>query len=183
MPRPRSAAADAAILEAARDLFSEAGLAGVTMEAIARRAGVGKQTVYRRYADRNAVLAAAWLEDAETRVEMPRGRSLEADLSAFLKRLFAALHTSGGPLRHLMGQAQFDEPLRDAFRDSFIDRRREALGDLLRRHRSSAADAEIATAVDTLYGAMWYRLLVGHAPLDAAFAKRLAQQVVAGLGE
>ncbi len=180
MPRPRSQQADHAILLAAQELLQESGLRSVTMEAIARRAGVGKQTVYRRYADRNAVLAAVWLQDAESRVEVPRGRSLERDLALFLERLFAALQTSGDALRHLLAQAQFDDDLRETFREEFIAHRRATLADIVRRH-SQPADADVEAVVDMLYGTMWYRLLTAHAPLNPALAKRLARMAAAAL--
>ncbi|MEM9407478.1 MAG: TetR/AcrR family transcriptional regulator [Acidobacteriota bacterium] len=181
MPRPRSAAADEAILESAKELFTESGLAAVTMEAIARRAGVGKQTVYRRYANRDAVLAAGWLREAETLVEVPRGRSLESDLRRFLERLFEALQSTGDALRRLLGQAQFDDSLREAVRDAFIEQRRSVLMELIERHLGPDRRREVETVVDMLYGAMWYRLLAGHAPLDRELARRLAKQAVRGL--
>jgi AcrR family transcriptional regulator len=57
--RPRSVEADRAIAEAALDVLADQGIAGFSVEAVAQRAGVGKATVYRRYAGRDEVLAAA----------------------------------------------------------------------------------------------------------------------------
>jgi AcrR family transcriptional regulator len=57
--RPRSAEADRAIAEAALDVLADQGIAGFSVEAVAHRAGVGKATVYRRFAGRDEVLAAA----------------------------------------------------------------------------------------------------------------------------
>ncbi len=181
MPRPRSAAADTAILDAARRLFGEGGLGAVTVEAVARRAGVGKQTVYRRYADRNAVLAAAWLEVAEGEVVVPESADPERDLALFLKRLFGAFGANAEPLRSLMAQAQFEPELRQTLRAAFIDRRRATLADLLRRLAPGASQADVGAVVDMAFGAMWYRLLVGHDTPGPALARRLAKLASAAL--
>ncbi len=174
MARPRSSHADEAILLAAQELFEESGVDSVTMEAIARKAGVGKQTVYRRFRNRNEVLAAGWLQHAKTQVSVPRGDTLEADLRLFLSRLFVALESSGDSLRRLMGQAQLDDGLRAAFREEFISQRRETLSEIIERHVPTLDSYAVATAVDMLYGAMWYRLLTDHGPLDRSFARHLA---------
>ncbi len=57
--RPRSVEADRAIAEAALDVLADQGIADFSVEAVAHRAGVGKATIYRRYAGRDEVLAAA----------------------------------------------------------------------------------------------------------------------------
>ena len=57
--RPRSAAVEQAILRAALALFIERGLAGASIEKIARRAGVAKTSIYRRWQSRDALLAQA----------------------------------------------------------------------------------------------------------------------------
>src|SRR5580765_8961444 len=73
--RPRSAKARSAILRAARELLREGGPAGVTMEGVATRAGVGKPTVYRWWPDRHAVAMAALMDAATARPARTRTRS------------------------------------------------------------------------------------------------------------
>jgi AcrR family transcriptional regulator len=98
---PRRERADAArnrekVLVAARRLFAERGVAGVTMEEIARAAGVGKGTVFHRFGDR-AGLALALLDDRERELQeavlyghpplgpgAPAGERLDAFLDALL---------------------------------------------------------------------------------------------------
>ncbi len=83
-------------------------------------------------------------------------------------------------LRQLMGAAQHDDHLADAVAD-FTARRRDELRALLERGqtRGELPDADLATLVDLVYGFLWYRLLVGHAPLDHRAAHDLTHGVLA----
>jgi Bacterial regulatory proteins, tetR family len=67
----RSEAAREAVLEAADDLLVENGFAGVTIEGIAARAGVGKQTIYRWWSSKTDILMDAFLEDAAQQLIPP----------------------------------------------------------------------------------------------------------------
>src|SRR5205085_2724854 len=82
--RPRSARAERAILDAALDLFAESGMAGVCMEAVAARAGVGKATIYRRWPGKEDLLLDA-LSLLKSPLPEPRGGSVREDLVAMLR--------------------------------------------------------------------------------------------------
>ena len=69
--RPRSAAADAAILDAALAMFADAGYGGLTVEGVAARAGVGKATIYRRYPTKAALVIAAARSLAQAEAPQP----------------------------------------------------------------------------------------------------------------
>jgi len=167
-----------AILQAALDAVRSEGYGGLTVEQIARRAGVGKQTIYRWWRTKADVVLEALLEDAVRAVApKPTGNPHE-DVRRFLRATFRRLQTTGGIVAALMAVAQIDVCFREAFRERFLDHRRAAL-----RHVVVAAappDADSSVLVDCLYGAMWYRLLDGHGPLDDRFADAL---VVTLLGE
>ncbi|QVQ52208.1 TetR/AcrR family transcriptional regulator [Spiractinospora alimapuensis] len=77
--RPRSTEADAAILEAAADLLLEEGLDGVSVDRVARRAGVSRPTIYRRYPGKTELLIAAihWVYRYQPEQELPAPRDLE----------------------------------------------------------------------------------------------------------
>ncbi|HEX3454252.1 MAG TPA: TetR/AcrR family transcriptional regulator, partial [Gaiellaceae bacterium] len=92
--RPRSTEADDAILEAAIELFAETGFEGLTVEAVAARAGVGKATVYRRYSCKVELVAAACRAYADLGGESPDTGTLRDDLRALLGTLVDMLTDS-----------------------------------------------------------------------------------------
>src|SRR5919201_1239571 len=167
--RPRSEPARRAILDAALAELEDRGYAALTVEGIAARAGVGKQTIYRWWASKADVVLDAMLDLAETRIAVPDEGSLEADLSAFLVATFRE-RGQRPVLVGLMAQALLDPAFAAAFRDRFLFGRRDALRGILRRavqrgEIDSAVDLELV--IDVVYGVLWYRLLLDHAPLSA----------------
>ena len=81
----------------------------------------------------------------------------------------------------LVGSAQLDPEFAQAFRETFVSRRRETVVSVLRRGQERGevdASIDLEAAADLLYGPIWYRRLVRHAPLNAAFARELAGTVV-----
>jgi AcrR family transcriptional regulator len=156
--------------------------AEVSVEAIAGEAGVGKQTIYRWWSGKAEVLLEALADLAEAEIPERDTGSLEGDLRAFLEASFdTGAHQRLTPvLRGLMAEAQRDPRFARAFRQGFIERRRDAARRLLERARRRGElgrSTEPELLVDVLFGALWYRLLVGHAPLDRTFARGLARAV------
>lgn len=178
--RPRSEAARRAILAAALEELEEHGYGGLTVEAIAARAGVGKQTIYRWWSSKAGVVLDALLETAAERITVPDLGSLGADLAGFLEATFRQ-RGQRKVLVGLMAQALLDPAFAVAFRDRFLFGRRAALREIIRR---AAARGEIADGVDhellidVVYGVLWYRLLVDHAPMDDAAGRQLADLVL-----
>ena len=87
--RPRDSSADRRILDATIELVGELGVAGASMSAIAERAGVGKPTIYIRWPNRQAVIAAALAEvmeglEAEDREALESCRQTVGLIEAFL---------------------------------------------------------------------------------------------------
>ncbi|HEY0937569.1 MAG TPA: TetR/AcrR family transcriptional regulator, partial [Trebonia sp.] len=181
--RPRSDQAHQALLAAARALVVRHGYDGVTVEMIASAAGTGRQTIYRHWPGKAELVLDAFVGHARAEVdEPPAAGSREQAVAGFLERTFLALGETGPALRSLMAHAQRDEGFRQLFRDRFIEVRRDSLRRLLRQQAGeSAAPAEtdVEAAVSALYGALWYRLLLGE-PLDRAYARQLAALVVHG---
>lgn len=179
--RPRDEATEQAILASARELLARDGYDAVSIEGVARAAGVGKQTIYRRYDSKAELLIAAFRDDATVDISVTPQASLEASLTAFLTGVFKALSRTGPSLKFLMAQAQIDPVFGATFDEAFIAMRRASLTSLIRHHIPKAEQADIATSVDMLFGAMWYRLLLGHAPLTKGFAATLARHASAAL--
>jgi AcrR family transcriptional regulator len=183
--RPRDPAARAAILRAAAALLDEGGLTAVTMEGIARRAGVGKPTIYRHWPNAAAVAMAAFLE---TTAQPDRAATANTALDELRLQLAAIACTFaariGRNVKAMIAASQGETELGKAFRNHFIESSRQMGRTLLER---AAAAGELRTGLDLevtldlIYGPLYYRLLVGHAPLDPGFTDALLDQVLQGL--
>src|SRR5215467_4903778 len=183
--RRRNEAAKEAILDAAFRLLSDPatgeGTGGLTIEAIAAEAGVGRQTIYRWWPSKGAVLADALIRYAQAVVPERNTGSFAGDLAAFLTDSFAGLADRGyaDRLRQIVAAAQQDEHVARVLAD-FTAVRRAALRALLERGRDAGEldpDADLDMLVDMAYGVLYYRLLVGHAPLDEKAARSLAAEL------
>jgi len=175
--RPRDEDARKRVLDTVRQLLRAGRLCGLTMEGIAREAGTGKVTVYRWWPSTAAIALEVLLEDAGEACPVPDTGNLAVDLHTFLRSTFAAIENGTGMLlRCLMVEAQKNRDFREEFRERFIRSRQEALAELLRRLRTGTKERTVI--IDMVFGAMWYRLLVGHGALDNAFADQLSQFAV-----
>src|SRR5262245_22122257 len=183
--RPRSAKARSAILRAARELLREGGPAGVTMEGVAARAGVGKPTVYRWWPDRHAVAMAALMEVEAPQTSSRAPRSAILALRQQLRTIAESFATSTG--RHvatMIAASDLETEFSKAFRNHFVLARRaegRALLEQAIRHGEVRPDLDAEVALDLLYGPLFFRLLLGHAPLDASFTDEVLSHVLRGL--
>lgn len=183
--RPPSQAARRAILRAARQLLDEGGLLSVTMEGIAARAGVGKPTIYRHWSNRYEVVMAAMMEAARP-VEPPS--SPGAPLVALRRQLHgvAGLFASatGRNVAAMLVSGYGETELSKAFRLHFVQARRDEARAMLRQGVATGEirpGIDIELALDLIYGPIFYRLMMAHAPLDAAFVDALLDEVLAGI--
>ncbi|GAA4610549.1 TetR/AcrR family transcriptional regulator [Actinoallomurus liliacearum] len=178
--RPRSEAARLAILKATHDELLERGYGGLTMEGIAARAGVGKQTIYRWWRSKADVALDSLLNVASEGIPIPDEGGLEADLSAFLSRTFGMQESEGPVLKGLLAQSLLDPEFAEAFRDHFLAGRRAALRTVLNQAVARGeipADADLGLLHDVVYGVLWYRLLFRTAPLDDEAARGIASLI------
>lgn len=180
--RRRNEATHRAILDAALRLLGESQGEPVTIDAIARAAGVGKQTVYRWWPSKGALLLDALTARADLHVPAPDTGSVHEDLRLLTATTFrGAQEESTAPaLRTLVREAAHDPHLAELLR-TFTAARREAVRAVLdrgRRRGELAADADLDLMTDQLYGVFWYRFLLGHAPLDDATADRLTDAIL-----
>lgn len=180
-PRPhtgrrRNDAARTAILDAALDLLTGPDPTTATVDTIAAAAGVGKQTIYRWWPSKGAVLLDAMTERASQAVPAPDTGTLDGDLAAFLAATFAGVTTANAAavLRLLVAEAQRDPSTARLFR-AFTQRRRDALRSVIARHQGESLTASaVDLLVDQAFGLLWYRLLTGHGELTSDTATQLA---------
>ncbi|MFQ6327988.1 TetR/AcrR family transcriptional regulator [Nocardia sp. CWNU-33] len=182
--RPRSEEVRRAILHAALELCERDGYQELTIKAIADAAGAGRQTVYRWWPDKASILMEALVDLArehEAALVPVESTDVLGDIERLLTTTYElARKTTGQALVGLMADAQRDPVLSKRLQDTVIGPRRTALRAVLQRGVDSGelvATAPLDLVVDFAFGAMWYRLLSGHAPVDAA----LAREVTTGL--
>jgi len=147
------------------------------------QAGAGRQTIYRWWPSKGAVAAEAMARQARVIVPVRDTTSFADDLTQFLVDSFTGVEDSGmrRALRQLVSAAQADEHVAEVLAE-FTAQRRTALRALLERGQASRdlpADADLDLLVDVAYGVLWYRLLIGHAPLDPRAARDLAAHLLA----
>jgi len=184
--RRRSERSHQAIITATRELLVERGYPDVTIEGIAARAGVGKQTIYRWWPSRAALVLEAYLSSADVVTPPAAGRTVRADVRALLGWLIAVLRepTGGHVVAGLVADIQHDVDLAEGFHRDVVPARREAMVAALKRGRARGeirVDADLELAVDALHGAVFYRLLLSGEMLDDDFASRLADHVLEGI--
>jgi len=146
-------------------------------------AGAGRQTIYRWWPSKGAVAAEAMARQARVIVPVRDTTSFADDLTQFLVDSFTGVEDSGmrRALRQLVSAAQADEHVAEVLAE-FTAQRRAALRALLERGQASGdlpADADLDLLVDVAYGVLWYRPLIGHAPLDPRAARDLAAHLLA----
>lgn len=185
--RPRSQAARAAVIAGTVAIIEEDGYAKATMERIARRAGVSKQTVYKWWSSPAEIVLEALNESAEHLAPLPDGGVLEDDLRAFVRRTVRGVRRNGRLLSALMAEAQIDPEFGEAFRAGFLARRREIATELLERAQKRGAlndpGLNIDFVVECFLGSVWYRLLAGSGALNRRFADDLTDLVLTAIGD
>lgn len=185
-PPRRSKKSHDAIVAATLELVAENGYFGLTVEAVAARAGVGKQTIYRWWGSKASLVMEALSQAVAEQIPMPDTGAVEEDMFQLLDAIFTRIAASGSgkALAGLIAEAQADPALAEAFVSGFIESRREGVRRILRKgieRGEVSTEIDVGIAIDTLFGPMWYRLLMQSAPLDRNFARTLVSQLMQGI--
>jgi len=179
--RPRSAETHRAILESVGKLLTESGYPNLSIEAVAARAGVGKQTIYRWWPAK-ADLVMEYLLGVSAEMPRPDTGAMAEDLHIFLLSSVEGwtIGKLGPVVTALMAEAQSDRRFGDLFFRNLISARRAVLKEILARGRTRGEldpQRDLELLADLIYGPLWYRLLLKHAPLDAAFIADLLREL------
>ncbi|WP_105423608.1 TetR/AcrR family transcriptional regulator [Neorhizobium sp. T25_27] len=174
--RSRSVTATLAVQAAALALATEIGPERVTIERIATASGVAKTTIYRRWPNAAAVIMDAFLSDIQSSIAYRKGTTLQDMLCNALGDFARALVPSRKDLlRHLVGASQSDDELARAFWEKWIGPRRESGQKAMQEFGVSSEEASLA--LDLLYGAFYYRMLIPYAEIDDAWINAVVQRV------
>jgi AcrR family transcriptional regulator len=174
--RPRNEATRRLILRTALELLQHETLQAITIEAIAKAAGVSKATIYRWWTSKAAIVIEAFIEHHIVRTPMrqdvPPGEAIAEHMRHLVEQY------SGWPghiVAQIIGEAQSDPSIGREFRERFHYGRRAVVREAMEQWRRSGDidnDTDIEALMDVLYAPIYMRLLVGHAPLDDKFVKQ-----------
>ncbi len=187
--RPRSEQARLAILAAVAELLLEHGMAGVSMDNVAERAGVSKATIYRWWPTKEILaldaLQRSWAE-SEPQPQSPDTGSLRGDLLALLLPMVQQLRSRryGRLVVAFISESQADPAFAEQYRDCCVDPHRRKAGALFSRAAARGeipTDADIDVALDLIWGSINQRLFFEHAPLSDAFVTDVIDVVIVGL--
>ncbi|WP_406431198.1 TetR/AcrR family transcriptional regulator [Streptomyces sp. NBC_00631] len=188
--RPRNAGVDRAVIETVLRLLTQGVSFGeLSMEGIAREAGVGKTTVYRRWPGKEALLIDV-LEAVEVPLPEPGGRSLREDLVAAVEATRKRNLTKGESalMRNILAQVQSSPELWQRYRDTFVAPRRAAIVRILRRgidrgEIRAELGADLDLLVDMLAGPVLYRATLRPEVLQVeGLAERVVDTFLDGVG-
>jgi AcrR family transcriptional regulator len=172
-PSRRNERSRRAIVDATVELINELGYDQTSIDGIARRAGVGKQTIYRWWPSKGAVALEALGASLDTVVHFADTGDVVEDLRAHMTGVTEMLASShvGPVIQGLIAAAQSDPALSHAHLERVVQPANAFWLERIERAQASGelrADADPQTIIDMLFGAMYFRLLLHTRPLEPA---------------
>lgn len=173
------------MLHAALEAAGATGLGGLTMEGIAARAQVSKATVYKWWRSPADIALEGLLEQESPTLAWPDTGDFLADLNAQVRALLGVLRgPRGRMIRAVVAAAQHDRQVADAFVRNFLAPRRADACAAYRRAQDRGQlrdDVDPEVGIDLVYSPLYFRLLVGHQPLDDTATARIIAAAWHGL--
>jgi AcrR family transcriptional regulator len=184
--RPRSQTARTEILRAAGELLLERGLNSISMDAVAERAGASKATIYRWWPSKELLALDALLREWEpARPDTHDTGTLTGDLNALIgpwaRQLAAKPYAR--VVAGLITKAQEDPRFAEQYHARFVEPRRDQARAIFARaidRGEIPPDTDVEVALDLLYGAIYHRILHGHAKLTDSFTGAVVDFVATG---
>jgi len=184
-PRSETAESHAAIMDAVYELLQEKSARDLTMEAVAKRAGVGKPTLYKWWPSKAALIFAMFHERMDGKVEVPQASSAEAAIRAKVRHLISEFNgLFGKVMAELIAEGQNDSAVLHELYESHISlRRASTIADIERGKGAGEfpSDTDPELLVDAIVGPMYYRLLLRLTPLTQEYGDNLIDQILRGL--
>ncbi len=179
--RPRREGVDAEVVGAACEILGEHGIAGMSMDLVAQRAGVSKATIYRRWASKEQLVVDVMRSFSQP-IPVPDTGTLAADLTQYLEQVIEVFRSQkrNDILPHLIAAACYDDTLRASLHDYSRSRQvplRTILHRAVRRGELPAG-FDVDIAVDMLMGAFLYRRLMSTETPTRPMAKRLVAMLL-----
>jgi AcrR family transcriptional regulator len=183
-PPLQTAASHAAIVDAVYALLEEKSVRDLTIEEVAKRAKVGKPTIYKWWSTKATLVLAMLCERMAPKLEKPTGLTAEESLHFRVRRLIDAFNGPFGKIvAGLIAEGQSEPAVLQEFFDRWVSPRRNAtIADLQRGKNSGELRSETEPELlnDAIFGAIYYRLLLRSGPLTRRFGEELVEQVIRG---
>ena len=183
-PPSEMAASHAAIMDAVYALLQEKSVRDLTMEEVAKRAKVGKPTLYKWWPTKAALVLAMLCERMAPNLEEPTALSAEESLRFRVRRLIDALNGPCGKIvAGLIAEGQSEPAVLQQFFDRWVSPRRNAtIADLQRGKDAGELRSETEPELlnDAIFGAIYYRLLLRSGPVTRRFGEELVEHVLRG---
>src|SRR6202521_3380884 len=183
-PPSEMAASHAAIIDAVYALLQEKSIRELTMEESAKRAKVGKPTLYKWWPTKATLVLAMLCERMAPNLEKPTGLSAEESLRFRVRRLIDAFNGPFGKIvAGLVAEGQSEPAVLQEFFNRWVSPRRNAtIADLQRGKNAGELRSETEPELlnDAIFGAIYYRLMLRSGPLTKRFGEDLVEQVILG---
>ena len=171
--RPRSEASRASILATVLDLLARKSLREISIEEVAKEAGVAKTTVYRWWDTKAQLAIDAFLNDISLKAPFIEKETVIETIRSQVRTLaFQYKGRDGEIIRQIIAECQANADDLAMFRERFLSVRRAAAIETLERARGKGLlNSEIPneTLIDLIYGPIYYRLMLQHVAIDEAF--------------
>ncbi len=183
-PPSEMAASHAAIMDTVYELLQEKSVRDLTMEEVAKRAKVGKPTLYKWWPTKATLVLAMLCERMAPNLEKPSDRTAEESLQFRVRSLINAFNGPFGKIvAGLIAESQSEPAILQQFFDRWVSPRRTATIDDLQRGKNAGelrSEAEPELLNDAIFGAIYYRLLLRLGPLTKRFGEELVEQIIRG---
>lgn len=184
-PRSEAAASHDEILDAVYTLLQEKSVRELTIEEVARQAGVGKPTLYKWWPSKAALVIDMFEERVVGRLSVSSEGTAEHAIRTQVRELIRLLNGFFGKVAaDIIAEGQSDPTILQEYRDRYMNKRRAFSAEVIERALKSgelkkAIEPELL--IDMIYGPIYYRLLVRHRKLDQAFGDALVDHLMAYL--
>jgi AcrR family transcriptional regulator len=181
---PRAAAASHdAILDAVYDLLHERSVRDLTIEEVARRAGVGKPTLYKWWPSKAALVMAMLDERIVEDLSAPGARNAEEALRGLVTALVQRFNGFPGKVAaEILAEGQSEPGVLQEYRERYLHKRRAFAAEVIERAQASGEfrkDIDPQVLQDMIFGPLYFRRLVRHQPLDERFGNELVDHILA----
>jgi AcrR family transcriptional regulator len=183
--RPRSVAAAShdAILGAVYDLLHGKSVRDLTIEEVARQAGVGKPTIYKWWPSKAALVMAMLDERIVENVSAAGARNAEEAIRGLVTELVRRFNGFLGKVAvEILAEGQSEPGVLQEYRDRYLSKRRACASEVIERAQASGEfrkDIDPQVLIDMIFGPIYYRRLVRHQKLDERFGDELVHHVMA----